>query len=142
MQDETAVTAHNITVTITRSAGADNAPLVMVDTTEEIDSDDGPLMRILLNDEPVWNGVAYVAGSVTTTNERRIRALAQLSMIQTLAGTLADAARDVAAENKDENAPIGTPEHDVLDAIALAADTAREACSLAADRLILDLSAA
>lgn len=77
-----------------------------------------------------------------TTNERRIRALAQLSMIQTLAGTLADAARDVANENRDEHAPIGTLEHDVLDAIVLAADTTREACALAAERLILDLSAA
>ena len=40
------------------------------------------------------------------TNERRIRALAQLSMIQTLAGTLADAARDAQDEHFPQPSPL------------------------------------
>ncbi|SRR6266704_603742 len=47
-------------VTVTRSAGADGAVVVFVDTDFEPDgSDDGPGLRVVVNDEPVYEGVAY-----------------------------------------------------------------------------------
>ncbi len=51
-----------VEVTITRSAGADNAPVVFVDSDPEriADGERGPRMRILLNDEPVYEGEPYL----------------------------------------------------------------------------------
>jgi hypothetical protein len=51
-----------VKVTITRSAGADRAPVVFVDTDPDRvgDGERGPRMRILLNDEPVSEGEAYL----------------------------------------------------------------------------------
>ena len=45
---EDRISAHGVTVTITRSAGADDAVVVYVDT----EGLPGPECRILLNDEP------------------------------------------------------------------------------------------
>jgi hypothetical protein len=49
-----------VRVTITRSAGVDGAPVVLVDTDPERvgDGERGPRMRILPNDEPVYEGEA------------------------------------------------------------------------------------
>lgn len=52
---------HGVTVGVTTSDGADGAVLVMVDTTFEPNgSDGGPGLRILVNDAPAYEGVAYV----------------------------------------------------------------------------------
>jgi hypothetical protein len=49
-----------VSVVVTRSSGHDRAVVVMVDTGFEPDASDGsPGLRILLNDEPVYEGVAY-----------------------------------------------------------------------------------
>lgn len=49
-----------ITTAITYSAGTDGAVLVLIDTTFEPNaSDGGPGLRVLVNDEPVYAGVAY-----------------------------------------------------------------------------------
>lgn len=48
-------------VTVTESAGADGAVVVFVDTHYEPDgSDDGPGLRIVLNDEDAFVGVEFV----------------------------------------------------------------------------------
>jgi hypothetical protein len=51
-------------VTITRSAGRDGAPVVFVDSDPEWIGDGarGPRMRILLKDEPVYEGEPYMPG--------------------------------------------------------------------------------
>lgn len=57
---EDRISAHGVTVTITRSAGADDAVVVYVDTEGLPDGPTGPECRILLNDEPVYVGAEYV----------------------------------------------------------------------------------
>lgn len=53
----------DVEVTVTRSAGDDRAVLVIIDTAFEPDgSDDGPGLRILLNDDEVYVGKAYDFG--------------------------------------------------------------------------------
>ena len=50
----------NLTITVTRSAGKDGAVIVFIDTNGEPDgSDDGPALRVLLNDHDVFSGVEY-----------------------------------------------------------------------------------
>lgn len=50
-----------VTVTVTDSAGADGATVLMVDTTfEPSGSDGGPGLRVLINDDPAYVGKAYV----------------------------------------------------------------------------------
>jgi hypothetical protein len=54
--------AHGVTAIVTRSAGCDGAPVVFVDTDDELDGDEGspgPRMRILLNDHPVHVGIDW-----------------------------------------------------------------------------------
>jgi hypothetical protein len=49
----------DVVVTVTRSAGRDGAVLVMIDTSFEPDGrDGGPRLRVRINDDPVWVGVA------------------------------------------------------------------------------------
>lgn len=50
-----------ISITVTRSGGLDGAVVVFVDTDADTLSDGprGPMMRILLNDEPVFVGKEY-----------------------------------------------------------------------------------
>jgi hypothetical protein len=49
-----------VTVTVTRSGGADGAMLVFIDTDFEPNgSDDGPGLRVRLNDDIVYEGKAY-----------------------------------------------------------------------------------
>lgn len=50
----------DLEVTITRSAGADGALLVIIDTTFEPDGSDGKGgLRVLLNDEPIFNEIPW-----------------------------------------------------------------------------------
>jgi len=54
--------AHGVTAIVTRSAGADGAPVVFVDTSDELEggwSSPGPRIRINLNDHPVYEGAAW-----------------------------------------------------------------------------------
>lgn len=52
--------AQGLHITITHSEGSDGALLVMIDTTSEPDgSDGGRGIRVLLNDEPIYNVVPY-----------------------------------------------------------------------------------
>ena len=56
------VEAVGVTVTVTRSGGLDRAPVVFVDTSDALEGDlgsPGPRIRILLNDHPVYVGVAW-----------------------------------------------------------------------------------
>lgn len=57
----TATIEHNgVTVTITKSDGSDEAVLVWVETDFEPDgSDDGPGLRVELNDNDIYEGVPY-----------------------------------------------------------------------------------
>lgn len=61
------MTAHafnqdGITVIVDRSAGADNAVVVFIDTNFEPDgSDGGPGLRVLINDDLTYEGVPYQA---------------------------------------------------------------------------------
>lgn len=49
-----------IEVVITKSDGVDGALLVLIDTTTEPDGSDGEGgLRVLLNDEPIYNAVPY-----------------------------------------------------------------------------------
>lgn len=51
---------YKVDVEVTTSAGKDNAIVVMIDTGFEPDgSDGGPGLRVLVNDHPVYVGVAY-----------------------------------------------------------------------------------
>lgn len=59
MSDSVTVDHADVTVTITESAGQDGAPVVFVDTHEDLDAERGPAIRILLNDEPVYVGKDY-----------------------------------------------------------------------------------
>jgi hypothetical protein len=57
---EQTVSEQTITVTVSRSAGADGAFIVLVDTDFEPDGSDGsPALRIGLNDHEVFVGKAY-----------------------------------------------------------------------------------
>lgn len=50
----------NVTVTITASAGSDNAAVVLVDTNFEPDNSDGHGgLRVMVNDGDAFIGVAY-----------------------------------------------------------------------------------
>ncbi len=51
------MTAHGITVTIDVSEASDGAPVVFVDTDGVPEGDRGPLIRVRVNDEPVFVGV-------------------------------------------------------------------------------------
>lgn len=52
---------HGTTVWIGPSDGADGAVLVMIDTEFEPDaSDGGPGLRVLVNDDPVYEGKPYI----------------------------------------------------------------------------------
>jgi hypothetical protein len=57
--------AHGVTAIVTRSAGADAAPVVFVDTDDQLEGSSscspGPRIRINLNDNPVYEGVAWEA---------------------------------------------------------------------------------
>lgn len=53
------VSAHGVDVTITRSAGADGAVVVFVDSLGVHEIGGMPQMRILLNDGEVYVGVPY-----------------------------------------------------------------------------------
>lgn len=49
-----------VTVTIQESDGSDGAVVVFIDTTFEPDGgDDGPGLRVLINDDDTYIGVAY-----------------------------------------------------------------------------------
>lgn len=48
-----------VDVTITRSAGPDNAYVVFIDTSFEPDGSNGPGLRVILNDGDVFVGVPY-----------------------------------------------------------------------------------
>lgn len=53
-------------IIVTYSAGVDGAVLVFIDTKFEPDgSDGGPGLRVLLNDEPVFQGVGYLGDPET-----------------------------------------------------------------------------
>jgi hypothetical protein len=53
-----------VEITVTRSAGDDRAVVVFIDTDFEPDgSDQGPGLRVLLNDNEVYVGKAYDLGS-------------------------------------------------------------------------------
>jgi hypothetical protein len=65
LRDESAtVELHGFTVTITRSAGPDGAVVIYVDggTEPDIMPDGSPRCRIRLNDEPVYEAVAFEPG--------------------------------------------------------------------------------
>lgn len=55
------LTSEGVTVTITRSAGRDGAPVVFVDNDGDVipDGPRGPELRIRLNDELVYEGKPY-----------------------------------------------------------------------------------
>lgn len=50
---------YGVEVTVTRSAGEDGAPVIFVDTGDELERERGPAIRIRLNDELVYEGVPY-----------------------------------------------------------------------------------
>lgn len=51
---------YGVTVTLTASAGPDDAPIVFVDTSDSVDDGpNGPAIRIQLNDDPVYTGKHY-----------------------------------------------------------------------------------
>jgi hypothetical protein len=53
-----------VEVTVTRSAGDDRAVVVFIDTDFEPDgSDNGPGLRVLINDDEAYVGKAYDLGS-------------------------------------------------------------------------------
>jgi len=88
---EEVVEASGVKVTLTRSGGLDRAPIVFVDTYDELEGDSGspgPRVRILLNDHPVYIGVEHIdAGDdVTITPSRDTERDALIGAI--------DAARD------------------------------------------------
>lgn len=60
---EEVVEAAGVKVTLTRSGGLDRAPVVFVDTNDELEGDSGspgPRVRIWLNDAPVYVGVEHI----------------------------------------------------------------------------------
>lgn len=64
----------SVMITVTRSAGDDRAVLVLIDTTFEPNgSDDSPGLRVLLNDNEVYAGVAYDFGSHHTAASKQLR---------------------------------------------------------------------
>lgn len=63
MADETEIEAHGVTVTITTSAGTDGAPVVFIDTDEDLEGNigsPGPKIRVHLNDADLYIGVPHV----------------------------------------------------------------------------------
>jgi hypothetical protein len=50
--------AYGITVTIDCSSATDGAPVVFIDTDESLECGEGPRIRVRLNDEPIYVGVA------------------------------------------------------------------------------------
>jgi len=53
-----------LTISVTRSAGDDRAIVVFIDTDFEPNgSDDGPGLRVLINDDEAYTGKAYDYGS-------------------------------------------------------------------------------
>lgn len=58
--EEITFEAHGLSLTVTKSAGADGAVLVMVDTETEPDgSDGGPGLRVQVNDGSVFEGKPF-----------------------------------------------------------------------------------
>jgi hypothetical protein len=61
-QDTGVTETKGVTVRVTDSAGVDGAVVVFIDTTFEPDaSDGGPGLRVLINDEPAYEGRAFEA---------------------------------------------------------------------------------
>lgn len=57
------ITAHGVTVTITRSAGSDGAPVVFVDTNGAVpeNQDEQPAIRVYVNDDTVYVGAEFTS---------------------------------------------------------------------------------
>jgi len=51
------IEALGVTVILTRSAGSDGAPVVFVDTSDDLEGPDGPRIRVNVNDGEVYAGV-------------------------------------------------------------------------------------
>jgi hypothetical protein len=62
-----------VEITVTRSAGDDRAVTVFIDTDFEPDgSDDGPGLRVLLNDNEAYAGKAYDLGAHHAAASKRL----------------------------------------------------------------------
>jgi hypothetical protein len=57
--DQQTITAFGVTVILTRSAGDDGAPVVFVDTSDDLEGPDGPRIRVSVNDGEVYVGVPF-----------------------------------------------------------------------------------
>jgi hypothetical protein len=57
--DQQTIEAFGVTVILTRSAGSDGAPVVFVDTSEDLEGPDGPRIRVRVNDGPVYVGIPH-----------------------------------------------------------------------------------
>lgn len=55
--DQQTIEAFGVTVILTRSAGSDGAPVVFVDTSEDLEGPEGPRIRVHVNDGDVYVGV-------------------------------------------------------------------------------------
>lgn len=58
----------DIAITVTRSDGADGAAVVFIDTQFE-PTGNTPGLRIVVNDEPVFEGKSFRPGSVSAAGE-------------------------------------------------------------------------
>jgi hypothetical protein len=55
--DRQTIGAFGVTVILTRSAGLDGAPVVFIDTDEDLEGADGPRVRVHVNDGEVYVGI-------------------------------------------------------------------------------------
>ena len=55
--DQQTIQALGVTVILTRSAGSDGAPVVFVDTSDDLEGPDGPRIRVNVNDGEVYVGI-------------------------------------------------------------------------------------
>jgi hypothetical protein len=53
------IEAFGVSVILTRSAGRDGAPVVFIDTSEDLEGPDGPRIRVRVNDGEVYAGIPY-----------------------------------------------------------------------------------
>jgi hypothetical protein len=65
MSDHTTLQTHGITIIVAPSDGDDSAVVVLIDTPFEPDGNDGPGLRVFLNDSPIYTGVSYQTGLTT-----------------------------------------------------------------------------
>jgi hypothetical protein len=68
------IEAHGVKATITHSAGSDGAVVVFLETGFEPNaSDGGPGLRVLVNDDPVYEGVPYRSAETEQDSSVRSR---------------------------------------------------------------------